>query len=46
VKKCQIFGNLMGAINTTKPGGKTAFTNLLDIMKVVKEKFGYNEFSL
>jgi sugar/nucleoside kinase (ribokinase family) len=40
--ECQIFGNLIGAISTTKPGGTTAFTNLNDILKIGKEKFGYN----
>ncbi|MDZ7342839.1 MAG: carbohydrate kinase family protein [candidate division KSB1 bacterium] len=43
VKECQIFGNLMGAINTTQPGGTTAFTNLPEIMKIAQQKFGYVE---
>lgn len=43
VKECQIFGNLMGAINTTQPGGTTAFTNLPEILKIAKERFGYVE---
>ncbi len=43
VKECQIFGNLMGAINTTQPGGTTAFTNLVDIMKIARGRFGYYE---
>ncbi len=42
INECQIFGNLTGAISTTKPGGTTAFTNLNDILKIGKEKFGYN----
>jgi len=46
VKECQIFGNLMGAINTTQPGGTTAFTNFVDIMTVAKERFGYTALSL
>ena len=43
VKECQIFGNLMGAINTTQPGGTTAFKNLPDILKIAREQFGYDE---
>jgi sugar/nucleoside kinase (ribokinase family) len=43
VKECQIFGNLMGAINTTQPGGTTAFTNLPEILKIARERFGYYE---
>ena len=41
LKECQEFGNLMGAINTTAAGGTTAFINYENIMKVAKEKFGY-----
>ena len=43
IKRCQIFGNLIGAISTTKAGGTTAFTNIDDIMRTAKEKFGYDE---
>ena len=41
--KCQNFGNLIGAINTTAAGGTTAFTNYNNIMKIAKEKFNYSE---
>lgn len=43
LKQCQIFGNLMGAINTTQPGGTTAFTSLPEIMKIAKERFLYQD---
>jgi sugar/nucleoside kinase (ribokinase family) len=43
VKECQIFGNLMGAINTTQPGGTTAFTNLPEILKIARGQFGYDK---
>lgn len=36
---CQIFGNLMGAINTTASGGTGAFSSKENIEKVAKEKF-------
>ena len=40
---CQTFGNLIGAISTTKSGGTTAFTDYEETMKIAKEKFGYEE---
>ncbi len=40
---CQTFGNLIGAISTTQPGGTTAFTGYEDTMKIAKQKFGYEE---
>lgn len=40
---CQRFGNLIGAISTTKAGGTTAFKNYEETMKIAKEKFGYEE---
>jgi sugar/nucleoside kinase (ribokinase family) len=40
---CQIFGNLIGAISTTRSGGTTAFTDYEETMKIAKEKFGYEE---
>ena len=40
---CQTFGNLIGAISTTKSGGSTAFTDYEKTMKIAKEKFGYEE---
>jgi sugar/nucleoside kinase (ribokinase family) len=39
---CQLFGNLMGAINTTAAGGTAAFSDYKEIMKTAKEKFGYS----
>ena len=43
VRECQIFGNLIGAINTTRPGGTTAFTKKQDIMKIANQRFGFIE---
>ena len=43
IKECQEFGNLMGAVNTTAPGGTSAFNDYEQIMKIAKEKFGYNK---
>ena len=40
---CQMFGNLIGAISTTKSGGTTAFTDYEGTMKIAKEKFNYEE---
>ncbi len=40
--ECQEFGNLTGAVNTTAAGGTAAFTNYSEIIKIAKEKFGYN----
>jgi len=39
--ECHIFGNLMGAVNTTKSGGTTAFENFDSIMEIARTKFGY-----
>jgi len=39
--ECQLFGNLMGAVNTTAAGGTAAFTNYKEILKIAEEKFGY-----
>lgn len=39
--QCQIFGNLMGAVNTTAAGGTAAFSNYKEILKTAEEKFGY-----
>ncbi len=41
LEECQEFGNLMGAINTTKAGGTTAFTNYKEIMKIAETTLGY-----
>ena len=40
---CQTFGNLIGAVSTTKSGGTTAFADYKGIMKIAKEKFNYEE---
>lgn len=40
---CATFGNLMGALNTTAPGGTGAFINYRDIMKAVSDHFSYTE---
>ena len=40
---CHVFGNLVGAISTTAPGGTTAFSNYQSTMRIAKEKFGYEE---
>ncbi len=42
VNECQEFGNLTGAINTTASGGTAAFNNYEQIIKVGKERFGYD----
>ncbi len=42
-EECQVFGNLMGAVSTTKSGGTGAFKNLNEVMKIAKEKFNYSE---
>ena len=41
IPECQIFGNLMGAVNTTKSGGTAAFDNYDSIMEIARSKFGY-----
>jgi sugar/nucleoside kinase (ribokinase family) len=41
LSECQVFGNLMGAVNTTAAGGTAAFTNYNEILKTAEEKFGY-----
>jgi len=38
-EKCQQFGNLMGAINTTASGGTGAFSSKENIVKTAKETF-------
>jgi sugar/nucleoside kinase (ribokinase family) len=40
---CQVFGNLIGAISTTKAGGTAAFTSYEGTMKIAKNLFGYEE---
>lgn len=41
--KCQEYGNMTGAVNTTAAGGTTAFTCREDVEKVGREKFGWNK---
>jgi len=41
--ECQKFGNLTGAINTTKAGGTAAFTNYTQIMDIARQLFKYQE---
>jgi sugar/nucleoside kinase (ribokinase family) len=40
LSECQLFGNLMGAVNTTAGGGTTAFTDYAGVARTAKEKFG------
>lgn len=42
-EECQIFGNLSGAVSTTKPGGTGAFKDLNYVMKIAKQIFNYTE---
>ncbi|MBT0812876.1 carbohydrate kinase family protein [Litoribacter ruber] len=39
LEKCMDYANLMGAINTTGPGGTGAFQNMESVEKTVKETF-------
>jgi sugar/nucleoside kinase (ribokinase family) len=43
LSECQKFGNLTGAINTTKSGGTDAFVNYSQVMEIAVEKFNYSE---
>lgn len=40
--KCAEFGSIIGAINTTAPGGTSAFQDMDVIRKTAKEIFGYD----
>lgn len=40
LSECHEYANLTGAINTTASGGTAAFSNLDEIKKTAKEKFG------
>ena len=39
--KCQEYGNMTGAVNTTAAGGTTAFTNKEEVEKIGRERFGW-----
>ncbi|PPL01783.1 Sugar or nucleoside kinase, ribokinase family [Parapedobacter indicus] len=43
INDCQRFGNVMGALSTTAPGGTGAFTSRAAIMKKAKDHFNYTE---
>ncbi|GGG79847.1 ribokinase [Parapedobacter pyrenivorans] len=43
ISDCQRFGNLIGAISTTAPGGTGAFTSRSAVMKKAKDYFNYTE---
>lgn len=40
--KCQQYGNMTGAVNTTAAGGTTAFTCREDVERIGQERFGFN----
>ena len=39
--RCQEYGNMTGAVNTTAAGGTTAFTNREDVERIGRERFGW-----
>ena len=39
--KCQEYGNMTGAVNTTASGGTTAFTCREDVERIGRERFGF-----
>lgn len=39
--RCQEYGNMTGAVNTTAAGGTTAFTCREDVEKIGRERFGW-----
>ena len=43
--ECQRYGNLMGAVSTTRAGGTTAFNDLESVMDIARTKFNYKEGS-
>lgn len=43
LEDCQRFGNLIGAISTTAPGGTGAFSSRSAVMKKAKDHFNYTE---
>ena len=40
--RCQQYGNMTGAVNTTAAGGTTAFTSRADVERVGRERFGWS----
>ena len=40
--RCQEYGNMTGAVNTTAAGGTTAFTNREDVERIGRERFGWS----
>jgi sugar/nucleoside kinase (ribokinase family) len=42
-EECQVFGNLVGAISTTKSGGTAAFINYDETLKIAKAQFSYDD---
>ena len=42
LERCQQYGNMTGAVNTTAAGGTTAFTNREDVERIGRERFGWN----
>jgi sugar/nucleoside kinase (ribokinase family) len=43
IDECQSFANLTGAINTTAAGGTSAFESYEQVVKVGREKFGFEK---
>ena len=43
LEKCQQYGNMTGAVNTTAAGGTTAFTCKEDVERIGRERFGWNQ---
>ncbi|MFO7447365.1 MAG: carbohydrate kinase family protein [Ignavibacteriaceae bacterium] len=43
IEECQVFGNLLGALNTTASGGTGAFMNYEQIINTAKEKFRFKD---
>jgi sugar/nucleoside kinase (ribokinase family) len=41
LRNCMEFGALTGAINTTKPGGTTAFSNIERVREIAHKKFNF-----
>lgn len=39
--RCQEYGNMTGAVNTTAAGGTTAFTSREDVERIGRERFGW-----